>query len=122
MHDAGIRIVIPTPVLSEFLTFAQPDYLLQITQSVWFEVVSFDQRAAVEAALALQRAMKSAQGKKLGLASSWQKIKVDRQIVAIGKVAGVTAIYSTDPDVLTLAREAGLRRFMRQTFRYHLSN
>lgn len=108
LQDAGIRIVIPAPVLSEFLTIAAPDYMLQITQSMWFEVAPFDQRAAVESALALKRALKSPKGKKLGSTSSWQKIKVDRQIVAIAKVYGVTTVYSTDPDVLNLARESGI--------------
>lgn len=108
LQDAGVRILIPAPVLSEFLTVAAPDYMLQITQSMWFEVAPFDQRAAVESALALKRSLKSEKGKKLGSKSSWQKIKVDRQIVAIGKVHGVTAVYSTDPDVLNLARESGI--------------
>ena len=82
--------------------------MLQITQSMWFEVAPFDQRAAVESALALKRALKSVKGKKLGSTSSWQKIKVDRQIVAIAKVYGVTTVYSTDPDVLNLSRESGI--------------
>lgn len=108
LQDAGVRIVIPAPVSSEFLTMAAPDDMLQITQSMWFEVAPFDQRAAVESALALKRSLKSAKGKKLGSTSSWQKIKVDRQIVAIAKVYGVTTVYSTDPDVLNLARESGI--------------
>lgn len=108
LQDAGVRIVIPAPVLSEFLTMASADYMLQITQSMWFEVAPFDQRAAIESALALRRSLKSGKGKKLGSTSSWQKIKVDRQIVAIAKVYGVTTVYSTDPDVLNLSRESGI--------------
>lgn len=108
LQENGIRILVPAPVLSEFLTFADADYLLQINQSMWFEVGAFDQRAAIEAAVALRRALKSGQGKKLGLVSPWQKIKVDRQIVAVGRVYGVTHVYSTDSDVLTLARESGI--------------
>jgi len=96
-QDAGVRIVIPAPVLAEFLTIAAPDYMLQITQSMWFEVAPFDQRAAVESAVALKRSLKSEKGKKLGSTSSWQKIKVDRQIVAIAKVYGVTTVYSQIP-------------------------
>lgn len=108
LQDAGLRIVIPAPVLSEFLTFADPEYLLTITQSVRFEIAPFDQRAAIESAVALRRALKSGKGKKLGLDSAWQKIKVDRQIIAIGKIYKVTMVYSTDSDVLTLAKESGL--------------
>lgn len=109
LREAETRILIPAPVLSEFLTFAEPDYLVEINQSIWFEVAPFDQRAAIEAAVVLRRAIKAGQGKKLGLTGKWQKIKVDRQIVAIAKVHGVTAIYTTDPDVITLARDSGLR-------------
>lgn len=108
LENDGVRILIPAPVLSEFLTFADAEYLLQINQTIWFEIGPFDQRAAIEAAIALRRALKSGQGKKLGLTSPWQKIKVDRQIVAIGKVYRVTHVYSTDSDVLTLARESGI--------------
>lgn len=111
LQAEGSRIAIPAPVLSEFLTFADADYLTAISQSVWFDIAPFDQRAAVEAAIALRRALKSGQGKKLGLSGNWQKIKVDRQIVAIGKVLDVTAVYSTDPDVLSLAKESGLKSF-----------
>jgi hypothetical protein len=108
LQEAGTRILIPAPVLAEFLTFADADYLIQITQTMWFEIGPFDQRAAVEAAVALRRALKTGQGKKLGSSSPWQKIKVDREIVAIGKVYSVTHVYSTDSDVLALARESGI--------------
>lgn len=111
LKDRGERIVLPTPVLSEFLTFAAPDYLLEIAQSMWFAIEPFDQRAAVEAAIALKRDLApGGKGKTLGLpGAKWQKIKVDRQIVAIGKVHSVTAVYSTDRDVLALAASIGLK-------------
>ncbi len=105
----GARILIPTPVLSEFLTFASTEYLDEITRSRHFLVAAFDQRAAVEAAIALQRAIASGAGKRGGLSSTWQKIKVDRQIVAIAKVYEADTIYTTDSDVLSLAQESGLR-------------
>ena len=108
LQEAGIRIIIPAPVLSEFLTFADPEYLVTITSSVRFDIAPFDTRAAAEAAVALRRALKSGQGKRGGLPGSWQKIKIDRQIVAIGKVHKVTMVYSTDSDVLALAKESGL--------------
>lgn len=111
LQERGVIILIPTPVLAEFLTFAAPDYLIEINQSAWFEVAPFDQRAAIEAALALRRAMApGGPGKKLGISdTTWQKIKVDRQIVAIGKARGVTEVYTTDSDVITLARESNLK-------------
>lgn len=111
LQEQGRRIVIPTPVIMEFLTFASPEYLTEISRSMWFEVASFDQRAAIEAAVALRRALApGGKGKTLGMpGAKWQKIKVDRQIIAIGKVHRVTAVYSTDKEVLALAEESGLK-------------
>ncbi|HEV8039027.1 MAG TPA: hypothetical protein VGP62_09200, partial [Bryobacteraceae bacterium] len=37
------------------------------------------------------------------------KIKFDRQIVAIAKVEGADAIYSTDPDVSKHAQKVGIK-------------
>jgi len=102
------RVVIPSPVLSEFLTYASTEYLDEISTNKNFSVGSFDQRAAIEAAVALRRAMKSGHGKKLGLIGNWQKIKVDRQIVAIAKVERVQILYTTDRDILALAADSGL--------------
>ena len=109
LREAGTRILIPAPVLSEFLTFADAEYLTEITQNMWFEIASFDQRAAVEAAVTIRRAIASGHGKKLGLSDTWQKIKVDRQVVAIAKVNEAESIYTTDSAILTLARDSGLR-------------
>lgn len=108
LREAEARILIPTPALSEFLTFASADYLTVINESAHFEVAPFDQRAAIEAALALRKAIKAG-GKNLGLVGSWQKVKTDRQIVAIAKVNGAETIYSTDRDIHRLAAEAGLK-------------
>lgn len=103
-RETGSRILIPTPVLAEFLTFAPPDYLAVINTSAHFEVAAFDQRAAIESARAVQRA-KSGPGKKLGMAAGWQKIKVDWQIAAIAKVGGADTLYTTDSDLGTIAAE-----------------
>ena len=74
IRKRGSRILIPTPVLMEFLTFATQDYLTEINSSNNFEVANFDQRAAIEAGLAIKKAKNSPSGKKLGLAATWQKI------------------------------------------------
>ena len=102
------RILLPTPVLAEFLTFASSDYLADINKSSHFEIASFDQRAAIEAAAELRRVLAAGKDKKSGVAGSWQKVKVDRQIVAIARVAGAGRIYTTDSGVATLARESGI--------------
>jgi hypothetical protein len=62
----------------------------------------FDTIAAVEAAL-MTRAALSTGDKRGGLGAPWAKVKFDRQIVAIAKVARATMIYSDDADVRTLA-------------------
>ena len=108
LQAAGTRIAVPAPVLAEFLTFGNAEYLTEINQSMWFEIAPFDQRAAIEAAVAIRRAVSAGLGKKLGLSDTWQKIKVDRQLIAIAKVIEATAVYSTDAGVLTLAKESGL--------------
>ncbi len=108
LEQQDARIVIPAPVLSEFLTYASTEYLDEINTSKSFSVGSFDQRAAIEAAVALRRARAGGLGKKLGLTGSWQRIKVDRQIVAIAKVEGVQIVYTTDKDIQALAVDSGL--------------
>jgi hypothetical protein len=73
-----------------------------------FEIAPFDQRAAIEAAAAQKKANASAKGKRSGQAGKWQKIKVDRQIVAIAKVRNAERIYTTDAAVAAFAKESGI--------------
>ena len=70
LRESRSRILIPTPVLAEFLTFASADYLDEINSSAHFEVAPFDQRAAIEAGSAMRRARFGQGGKKLGLDAS----------------------------------------------------
>jgi predicted nucleic acid-binding protein len=108
LQESGTRILIPAPALGEFLTVADAAYLTAINQSMWFEVGAFDQREAIEAAVALRKAKAAGKGKKSGLQADWQVIKVDRQIVAIAKVREVTAIVTTDRHLIALAKESAL--------------
>ena len=104
------KIIIPTPALSEFLVLAASDapaYVAELTNSAVFVVEPFDLRAAIEAAESQRRAI-DAGSKKSGAAGSWQKVKVDRQIVAIAKVHGVDELYSDDDDVRRLADADGV--------------
>lgn len=91
------RIVVPTPARSEFLVHAGSagsEYLETLNRSATFRVADFDQRAAVEAALAVRAAI--ARGdKRGGIDASWAKVKFDRQIVAISKLQGATTIYTS---------------------------
>lgn len=114
LSDAGQKIIIPTPALSEVLVHAGPagpDYLAILNKRSNFRVASFDQRAAIEAAArtfqARQRGLRKGGEENIPKA----KIKFDRQIVAIAIVEGATAVYSDDKQLISSAREAGLQGY-----------
>lgn len=114
LSEAGERIIIPTPALSECLVYAGnagPEYLTIISKQACFRIAHFDERAAVEAAFRTYRARIGGQRKGGNPEAAKAKIKFDRQIVAIGVVEGATAIYSDDRDVCGYAREAGMDAF-----------
>ena len=85
---------------------AGQDYLTIINKQSCFRVVSFDERAAVEAAIRTYHARRRGQQKGGNPDASKAKIKFDRQIVAIATVEAATAVYSDDADVIAYAREA----------------
>jgi len=94
-------ILIPTPSLSEALVVVAPDiqkYLDEFANQAYFKVVPFGERAAIEVALRTKMAMNQGD-KREGVAAAWNKVKYDRQIVAIAKVEGASTIYSTDRDI-----------------------
>jgi len=64
--------------------------------------------AAIELALMTEKALADGD-KRGGSVEPWQKIKLDRQIVAICKVSGVTTLYASDRSLSNFAREAGLQ-------------
>jgi len=107
------RIVIPTPALTEFLVLAGKDanqYLSEIhsMRSIW--VRPFDEMAAVELA-AIECLARETGNKRhpVGGDRPWQKVKVDRQIVAIAKGIGAKRIYSDDPDIKKFAEKEGIK-------------
>ncbi|HTW64714.1 MAG TPA: hypothetical protein VME17_08880 [Bryobacteraceae bacterium] len=94
-------IVIPTPALAEALTtLAEKAIELteQIEQRACFRIKPFGKRDAIEVAMRTRAAI-LAGDKREGIADSWQKVKYDRQILAIAKTENVSAIYSTDRGV-----------------------
>lgn len=111
LSEAGERIIVPTPALSECLVHAGPaaaDYVTIIEKQAAFRVASFDQRAAIEAAIRIHEARQRGQRKGGNPEAAKAKIKYDRQIVAIAVVEGATTIYCDDDDIVTYAREAGI--------------
>lgn len=106
----GERIVLPTPVLGEFLVVAGkngPDYLAKIAAMKTILVKPFDELAAIELA-AIETADRSKGDKRGGVASPWNKVRFDRQIVAICKVNNVSKIYADDSDLRKFAAKVGI--------------
>lgn len=76
-----------------------------------FRIAPFDQKAAVEAAIAHRDALDRG-GIKIDTETpdaNRTKIKFDRQIVAIAKAENARIIYSDDNDVIAYADRSGLK-------------
>lgn len=108
---AGQRIIIPTPVLAEFLVKtdeATAGWLSALERKAAVYVAPFDRMAAFECAL-IDRAALGAGDKRDGRLDAWQKIKIDRQIVAIGKALGVGLVVAEDAGVRSTALRLGMQ-------------
>jgi predicted nucleic acid-binding protein len=106
LQEANERLIIPTPVLAEFLVLADksgPQYLDTIAGEQVFSVRPFDEKAAIEFA-AMELGAKKLGDKRGGSKDSWARVKFDRQIVAIAKANGASRIYSDDEDVRRFAQ------------------
>jgi predicted nucleic acid-binding protein len=107
------RIIIPAPALSEFLVLAGKDgprYLSEISLQASFYIQPFDQLAAIElAGMELLARNKGHKRSPLQQDVPWQKVKFDRQIVAIAKLHKAHTIYSTDDDVKVIAEDLGIK-------------
>jgi hypothetical protein len=117
----GEKILIPMPALAEFLVLtgnASATYLDMIHKLPRFVIGEFTERAAIEVAQAIRKALDSmnpaltppqnAAKKRDDVEATWAKVNFDRQIVAIAKVRGCSAIYSTDGHVVKHAEKMGL--------------
>ena len=113
LDAARERVIIATPALAEFLVLAGPQaaqYLNDLNNFANFYIRPFDLMAAVEVASLELSARKS--GSKRSPATTdapWQKVKVDRQIVAIAKLHQAHTIYSDDSDVRSIAEDLGIK-------------
>jgi predicted nucleic acid-binding protein len=111
LSRAKEKIVVPTPALAELLVRAGPaasEYVRIVTTTAAFQVADFDVRAAIEVSQQFEAAVKTGD-KRGGVPEevSRQKIKFDRQIIAIARVTGCTVIYSDDSDFKTLTSDKG---------------
>lgn len=110
IQRSGETILIPAPALAEVLVGledAGPAVLERLSRSARFKIAEFDTMAAVELAAMTREALRVGD-KKAGSASPWQKIKIDRQIIAIARCRGATKIYSDDDGVAKFAAEIGV--------------
>lgn len=113
LEKSRVRIIVPTPVIAEILVKADAageTYISILNSLAAFKIESFDQKAAIEAALITQKIFAES-GNKRGDApveDSWAKIKFDRQIIAIAKTRGANRIYSDDNGVRTCASREGI--------------
>jgi predicted nucleic acid-binding protein len=110
LHKSRTQILIPTPVLAEVLVqsgSAGMRYVHALQKATVFRIESFDTRAAIELA-DIDRKVSEGGDKKAGELAPWQRIKIDRQIIAIAKVAGADTLYTNDGPLGRFAKKAGL--------------
>ncbi len=109
LSTARTGILIPTPVLSEFMVKAGPNkhqYLTRFKVSKNFTVASFDEMAAIELALLNDPDLQSSRA--LDPQITKAKIKFDRQVVAIAKVHGAKRIITDDGHLAMVAQRNGI--------------
>ena len=104
----GGTVVIPAPVLAEYLVGIDPGliqtHLALINSFTCFEVVAFDQLAAVECALLVDES----EQKVLDPDATKAKMRFDRQIIAISKAVGAQQIWTHDKGLYRKAAMVGL--------------
>ena len=101
----GAQIVIPAPVLAEFLVRALDAgaaYLSELNINNTFKVEDFDQVAAIECATLEEQARANGGEKRGSSPEFWQKVKVHRQIVAIASKLKVACVYSDDRGIKSM--------------------
>lgn len=108
LEQARRKIILPAPALAELLTVIGPEaeqYLNVIARSRVFEVGAFDRRGASELAFLNRNVFTTPDEDRL---DTYQKRKVDRQIIAICKVYGVSELYTDDRGLTTRAQLCGI--------------
>jgi hypothetical protein len=109
--SANDTIIIPAPVLAETLVRAgdgAAGILEAINGMARVKIRSFGLRAAVETAQMTHAAIQAGD-KKAGSQEAWQKVKVDRQIVAIARVEGADLIYADDKGLCAFAKQLDMK-------------
>lgn len=106
LERTGTKICIPAPALSEALVRVGPKEAIRVVEAIRrqsvFEVKPFDQLAAIELADIVRKEMGKKRPKRG--AETKAKLKFDRQIIAIARVAGADTVYSDDQGVQRLGK------------------
>ncbi len=105
LESESERLIVPTPVLSEFLIFVGKDssaYLEKLAGMKNFLIRPFDEMAAIDLA-AVEVEDRAKGDKRGGSAGDWTKIRFDRQIVHIARTNRARRIYSDDKDIARFA-------------------
>jgi predicted nucleic acid-binding protein len=104
------KIVLPTPAIAEAMCICGDfdKVLVKIEEYEVFEPCTFDTRSAIELAR-MTRVAVNGGDKRGGSLGDWQKIKIDRQIVAIAKVNGASILYTDDDSQTNFATHCGLK-------------
>lgn len=103
-----VKILIPTPALSEFYVKADPSVLNALRDKSAFQVAPFDEKSAIECAISVRSAKESGNKKGAQKDAPWAKVKFDHQIVAIAKTNSAQKIYSEDHGLRVFAQAQGI--------------
>ena len=110
---ASDTMIIPTPVLAEALVRAEdggPGLLEALGGMARVKVRPFGELAAIETAVMTREAIQAGD-KRGGSEAAWQKVKVDRQVVAVARVERATRIYADDHNLVAFAKRLGMDAF-----------
>jgi predicted nucleic acid-binding protein len=113
IEQRGDVIVIPAPVLAEYLIGIKPEnhheHINLINSMSCFEMAPFDEISAIECARLpsyqeLKRLFSSSENEQ----NTASKVKFDRQIISIAKAMNVEEIWSHDNNVFKKCTESGI--------------
>ncbi|MBJ9163415.1 PIN domain-containing protein [Citrobacter farmeri] len=108
VDSLGGAVLIPTPVLAEFLVGIDKNqhqaYINLIKSQSCFEIVSFDEIAAIECA----QMPNLKELKQMMSSDSATKVKFDRQIISIAKSTGVKEVWTHDKGIYNRCQTLGI--------------
>ncbi|WP_272658722.1 MULTISPECIES: type II toxin-antitoxin system VapC family toxin [unclassified Providencia] len=113
IERSGGTIVIPTPVLAEYLLGIDGEankhaHVNLISSMNCFEILPFEELASVECSMLPSKQEFKQFIKQINSNETANKVRFDRQIIAIAKANGITEIWSSDGEVIKKGREVGI--------------